>query len=151
MDITIEVISRETKHTLTAEKEAARYKVGEILDIHMSDGLVPKVKGEYVVTGIPEKFKTMFIHITGVPVSREGFEVLRDKLTRVQMIPVVESMHSRRAWRVDIDAIPATAKDKLLAEKQINVTWTAAKPFIKKTDIQATYTKVDRNVSDSDL
>lgn len=68
---------------------------------------------------------TGYVHVTGVPDA--GFDKLKALLERV-------GVSSKRAWAGVASRVPAGARNNLLTNRQITVTWTAFKGFLRNLD-----------------
>ena len=125
MDITLQ-LKKKTPNTPVEE-------VGDIINVW-------ETTGEDVTFG----GKFLYVHITGVPdISNAKKKRLRDMLveqdwvggtdTELEMdhLPGPTLRNSRR-WHIPRGALPVSARRKLREDGEITVTWTKAKPYIRR-------------------
>lgn len=136
MDISLQIIVEAASHDLSAnpEKEAARYRRGDIVGVYLtSDVGAPSLNG-----------RLGFVHITGVPdsinISKIKNRLLGEIIDRVTVsdpdIPggTVDTVDliRRRAWRIPPSIIPVGVRNQLLTNREAAVTWGQIKPYVRK-------------------
>ncbi len=129
MNITLQVMLYPANHDLSynLEKQAVRYRRGDIVKVYLTSEIVePPTIGT----------RMAFIHITGVP-DVAPFEDIKNILTRSihNEVYLNRPVLRRRAWRLPNANLPQAIKNQLIATQEITVTWTQAKPYIRKKAI----------------
>ena len=133
-DITLIVIG--SVPGFVATNPRGQYQKGDIFDVRLTS--------EMIHPPAPDR-KFVHIHITGVPATA----IQKAKfLTRLNLDPAFpeheQVMLGRRRWRGLLDDLPVGLKQQLQNNREITITWTKAKPFIKDH-------VADRLITDSDF
>lgn len=139
MDISLQVIVIAANHDLSTnpQKEAARYRRGDIVNVYLTADV-----------GSPSLIRRFgFIHITGIPDGPDPEArfakieaLLGDGVVDRVLVPdtdlpeMVEeaTLVRTRAWRVPPSIIPVAKRNQLLTDRETTVTWTQAKPYVRK-------------------
>ena len=138
-DFTAQVIYQPAVHPLEGIKNAQRYIVGDILAVWpvADHSTFDTESGDWLLNDdINPKF--LFIHVTGVPDS-----VNPEKLVEGDFVangsPILDFaretpfiLRRARKFRIKPSLIPTAGRDKLLADKQITVTFQAFKAVVQK-------------------
>ena len=145
-DFTAQVIYQPSNHAISnAKQNAQRYQVGDILNVwpietHAS---FDADSGDWLLNDeINSKF--LFIHVTGVPNSRNPQKLLEGEFVANGspiLIDVQENPFIRRRLRkfkIKPSLIPKASRDKLLANKQITVPFVAFKNVVVKKTVSVT-------------
>jgi hypothetical protein len=95
-------------------------------------GVFPYLLADDVVIGAP---RTGYVGVTGVP--DDKFERIKEVLTR-------DDVGFKRVWAGVASRIPVNARNRLVADRRITVTWTQFRNFIQNI-------KEQRDFSDADM
>jgi hypothetical protein len=128
MDITIEVMLPARGGDWTQETHGS-YRVLTVVDVYDHLKVTP-------VIGMP---RTGYIHVTGVPDQR--FARIKDVLLTPWTVGTATV--ERRLWRGVASRVPANARNRLLADRQITVTWTQFRNFLQDLQEQRDLTDAD--------
>jgi hypothetical protein len=141
-DLTVTILAHVGTDPLSGKKEAMRYKVGDITQARLSVNVATKVGNDYILggSGALSNPDVVYVHITDVPNAQAAkagrlMEDERELTARGQPGGGDEGDYiSRRLhkYRVEKQDIPAAARQALIDDGEITVTWTQAKPYIKK-------------------
>lgn len=123
VDATLIVIGKAPNFVAT--NPAGQYQKGDIFDAVRTSTLgsaSPSIKRKFI-----------WVHITDVPatVVRKVKELLEQPDFDPAEPEDDQVLRSRRRWRVLLDDMPANLRNRLRDDRQITVTWTKAKPFLK--------------------
>ncbi len=133
LDISLYVMAFPSTHDLPPEKEYGRYKRGDIVDVY---------RRSQVITTTKEGQRCVYVHITGVPAP-----AIRNAKKLMQGYYDVndETLLGRRLFNIDPQTIPLALRQELAANREITVTWTQAKPYLKnlKTGLAVTNEDVE--------
>jgi len=105
-------------------KEAMRYRVGDVFDVFLTPA--------NFTFSMDTRFG--FIHITNVP-DVYSIETIKKALSApVRSTVIIDNppLYRRRKWRIKPSAIPVGARNAMIANHELTVTWTQAKPYIRK-------------------
>jgi len=127
MDITLQVVLNAPNHTLSnAQNTAARYRRGDIVGVYKRSEVVES----------PSNPRLGFVHITGVPITLRQFERVKRRLTTGKYAPEVglagRTTLRRRKWRLLASAVPLAARNTLMAQGEITVSWAVVKPYFRR-------------------
>lgn len=121
---------------------------GEIFNVHLTSKLNHMTPG-----------KNLYVHITGVPVATA--RKIKAQLTQQWLGPVLERYSEDgtvkrqenfgRQWRIPPSLIPSVARARLLADRQITVTWVNAKPLIRNMKRNAQIVDADLEADPDDV
>lgn len=150
IDITLAVIAVQSTHSLPAEKEGARWQIGQIQDVYKTRDLASIVDGEFRMNNAIGTKVRVFIHVRNVPVSSAkrirrllaepievpSIEIVNDKDGNEVEIVSVAMVH-RSIFKVRLADIPNAAKNTLKDNREITVSWTEFKPYICRSDTLA--------------
>ena len=171
VDITLEIMLEPATHDLSydADKNARRFRRGDIFEVHRTTDIATlDGSGDYRLPSIGTSVFG-YIHVKNVPLAaalkiraaltKDTGETITRSVTDPdtgEVTEVVEPYHSRRRkWRIPRSVIPAAAKTKLLAEREITVEWAVFRDKIRRkiiTDrLDPSLDDESNAVSDSDL
>ena len=132
MNITLQIVLRAPNHTLSnAQNTAARYRRGDIVGVYKRSEVVES----------PSNPRLGFVHITGVPITSQQFERVKRRLTTGMYSPEVglagrglagRTTLRRRKWRLLASAVPLAARNTLMAQGEITVSWAVAKSYFRR-------------------
>ena len=124
MDITLQILAVSKTHN--TDNPDNLWKRGQIANVHVSSDLATLVGNDYnfndVISG-----KFVFVHVKNVPVT--DFAKFKERLN------TENPLGGRRRYRVRVGIIPTTARDKLVADREITITWATAKNYIQNDEI----------------
>lgn len=121
MDITLQIMAYPPTHDLSYNlaKEARRYKRGDIVAVYLRSEVVePPHIGSRMV----------FIHIIGVPVTaiQKAKKLMDAHFDSIN----IRILLKRRRFNIDPQSLPVSVRNQLIANREITVTWTQAKPYL---------------------
>ena len=120
INITLQVIIDPPTHNISDRPltEAARSRPGDIVSVYFTENVGP----------MNPSLPLGFIHITGAP------DVPLQRLINKVCGPLLEAdeITRKHAWRVPPSVLPLALRNKLVADREITVTWTQAKTRIRK-------------------
>lgn len=142
-DFTAQVIYQPAIHQLNDDmEEAQRYVVGDILAVWpVEDHSTFDVdSGDWLLNDEMNP-KFLFIHVTGVPNARDPRKLMEGEfvangsplLVDVQENPLIR--RRARKFKIKPSLIPAAGRAKLLADKQITVTFAAFKAVVQRKTV----------------
>jgi len=140
MDITIQIMLVPPTHDLSAspEKDAARYRRGDIVSVYLSSE----------ITEAPSPASRLgFVHITAVPDSIP-FSKIKSELLSSSYDPVIlidPDVWRKRKWRIPASVLPVDVRNTLLADREVTFTWSQVKPYVRKKII---YNKLNSSTDD---
>ena len=121
MDITLQIMAYPPIHDLSYNlaKEARRYQRGDIVAVYLRTNVVePPHVGSRMV----------FVHITSVPITAIQ---KAEKLINAHYDSVnINLLLKRRRFNIDPQSLPLAIRNQLIANREITVTWTQAKPYL---------------------
>ena len=129
MDITLHILAENKTHAAT--NESAKWQRGQIVDCSQSADLATLSGNDYLFNDVISG-AFVFVHVKDVPVV--DFDKFRARLQ------TENPLGGRRRYRVDVASIPVSARNKLLADKEITITWATAKNYIQNDEIVTTIT-----------
>lgn len=119
MDITLQIMAYPPTHILPPEKEARRYKRGDIVAVYLrSECPEPPALGGRMV----------FIHILDVPIT--AIQKAKRLMIAIYSNDTIPVLLNRRRFNIDPQSIPIAMRNALVANREITVTWTQAKPYL---------------------
>lgn len=122
MDITLQIMIKAPTHSLARNPamEMRRFKDGDIIGVYLRSK----------VTKSPSPNSPLgFIHITGVPIT-----ALRKakRLMEMQVNPFDPSdIWKKRVWNIDPSTLPLAIKQTIKKNREITVSWTQVKNYLK--------------------
>lgn len=144
-DITLTVLIKVGTSPLQAKAEHQRYKVGDIIQARLSNTIATKVGSDYILGGGGALLSPnmVYVHVTDVP---------NDKAAKAQRLQDPEialtaagqpggedpgdyTVRRLHRYRLSKSSIPLAARQKLLADGEITVTWAQAKGHIRKKKV----------------
>lgn len=155
MNLTLQIIVQPAAHDLSYDsaKAARRYAVGDVVDVWDADVVAPYNGTEHLLREPIANPRFVFVHVRGVP----------DRpLERVKLLlcgrdveigsipgpdglePAIVGYYRRRRWGVVVSDIPAAIRNRLQSYRQITVTWTQVKNYLKNV-------RANTLITDSDL
>jgi len=122
MDITLQIMAYPPTHDLSYDpaKEARRYKRGDIVAVYLRSEIVeqPTAGGRMV-----------FVHITDVPIIaiQKAEKLMNPHYDLIN----INMLLKKRRFNIDPQSLPVAVRNQLIANREITVTWTQAKPYLK--------------------
>ena len=154
-DFTAQVIYQPATHQLDGLANAHRYVVGDILAVWpvAEQATFDVDSGDWLLNDIINS-KFLFIHVTGVPDARDPRKLVESEfvangspiLVDVQENPFIR--RRARKFKINPSLIPSAGRAKLLADKQITVSFTAFKAVIQRKTVNV---KLDSTLDTYDL
>lgn len=130
MDITLQIIIKPSTHILTGMKNAYRYRQGDIIDVYRTSKYATlQADGNYLLNSHIGHERFGFVHIKNIPDTLDRARIKRKLLKRIE---ILDEPVRRCKWHIPPSILPASFKQKLLANKQATVEWTTAKAYIRK-------------------
>lgn len=151
MNFTLQILVAPAAHNIPDPAKAARrYTVGDVVCVWDADVAAPYNGTAHLMRDVISTTKFVFIHVRGVP-AQVTLERAREKLcaddsvfgTFDGEITVVE-YHRRKKFGAVLSSIPTNVRNRLLSDRQITVTWTQVKNYIK-------HIRENRQITDGDL
>lgn len=145
MDISLQIVIDGNTKSLGGYKDAAKSRAGDVIDAIDTASFATLVGGEYRVNGGIGSVRLGFIHITGVPTTvskvrqliKGGLhkkQTVTDDVTGLQRNVDVATLRKHK-WRINPADVPLAARNKLIAQREITITWTQAKNFLKRKTV----------------
>jgi hypothetical protein len=139
MDITIEVMLPPRGAADYSESAHPKWRVLAVVDVHWP-------MRETDVIGMP---RTGYVHVTGMPFpvtwATKTDDQIRKKLSEVFTREWTEG-GEKREWAIAASAsIPAAARNALRTQRQITVTWTQLRAFLRNLRRDAPLDDLDLN------
>jgi len=123
MAITLQIMLDAPTHNIDSSIDnSARNKRGDICAVYLTSEV-----------GVTNPDNPMgFIHITDEP--DKAYEKIKERLTSPIRNEVIldRPILRKRKWRILASAIPISARNRLLTDREITVTWNQVKPYIRK-------------------
>lgn len=143
MDVTISLMLNQSTHALPIENEGGRWRNGQIINMYLTRNLKVTLQGDgtYKFDYIIGNPRIGFIHIREMPASNA--RKMNFLLGETNELPNGHVI-SRRLWRVRRGSLPPAARDKLLTNKELTVSWAQFKSF---TQLDSN----NRNLTDADV
>lgn len=132
MDITLQVLAVSKSHTVSDVNTL--WNKGQIVDAFQSSDLATLSGDDYLFNDVISG-NFVFVHVKDVPIV--NFEKFKARLQSEN------PLGGRRRYRVKVASIPIAARNKLLADKEITITWTAAKNYIANDETAVDITDGD--------
>jgi hypothetical protein len=136
--ISLQIIVQPANHILNGSlKNAKRYQPGDFVDIWDTKRIATLVDGEYRLKDtINPKFA--FIHVTKIPrlLERVKEKLLQELIDYEYALAPNKTMLRRRLWHIPPSELPAVVKQKLTEDREITVTYSQVKAYIRKKIIQ---------------
>ncbi len=148
VDVTLQIMLEPATHDLSynPEKAAARFRRGDIFAGHLAPDVATLTSGTYNITEGIGSTVFGYVHITGVPTnlavkarnvlifgtSETAIEVKPDPVTGLDEEHVSLDDWRLRRWRIPRSALTPGSLNKLLADREITITWAKVKPRIRK-------------------
>lgn len=150
MNLTLQVIITPANHTLSdPAKNARRYATGDVVDIFNADVVSPFNGTDHILRDVISDPRFVFVHVRGVPDRTLGR--IKDTISTpdieyvlVNGEPVSSSYHRRRKFALLASSVPTAMRNRLMADRQITVTWTQAKNYVR-------HVRENRLITDADL
>lgn len=150
MNLTLQILVAPATHNISDPAKAARrYAVGDIVCVWDADVVAPYNGTNHILRDVISSTKFVFVHVRGVP--DRPIEVVRERLLSSDMEVgtfegemVVVGYYRRKRFNAVISSIPTNIRNRLNADRQITVTWTRVKNYIKNL-------RANAQLSDSDL
>lgn len=150
MNLTLQVIITPANHPLSdPAKRARRYTAGDVVDIFDADVVAPFNGTDHILRDVISDPRFVFVHVRGVPDRPLGR--IKDTLGAADIEyglvngePVIIAFHRRRKFSLLTSSVPAALRNKLLADRQITVTWTQVKDYVW-------HVRENRLITDADL
>ena len=121
-------------------REAMAYRPGHFVAVYPATRVADKVGQNYLAKGGVGMPRTGYIHVIDVP-DTISFKRVRRVVTnayRVWALPEVNPRRikkRRRLFRLRPSLVPAAARNRLLADREITVTFTQFKNFVRKLTV----------------
>jgi hypothetical protein len=140
VDLTVQIMVNAPTHDLkTVDRTAARYKNGDVLAVYDTAANATFSGSDWLWDGVISSPRSMFIHITAVPPAL--VPKFQQRIT--QSIRAARDRLRLRQFRLRLSLMSVPARDQLLADKEITMTWTQFK--------SVTIRKIIINVLDASL
>lgn len=145
MDVCLHVMLTPANHALPQDKADRRLSGGDIIDIFPASAVGTLISNDYMPNDVIGSHRLGFVFIKDVPISvlnkaRQALIKSHKSVTPEDNVQLL----LRRIWGIDVQSVPVAARNKLLADRYITVTWLQAKSYIKNK-VTAT------NLSDGDV
>lgn len=162
VDITIQVIRIAKNHFIDQpEATAARSRVGDVINVERTSDWADWDGSEYRIRGGIRSPNVAFFHVTDVPnnLALKIKQVLLKAVTIPHPDPNADAgdfiRQRLREWRIPPSILPQPVIDKLQSEQEITISFTVAKPFVRKKIINdplnALADDEDTELTDNDL
>ncbi|MHB1099295.1 MAG: hypothetical protein ACYCZR_07040 [Burkholderiales bacterium] len=151
MNITLQILVAPATHNIPdPAKNARRYTVGDVVCVWDADVVAPYNGTSHILRDVISSPKFVFVHVRDIP-AQINLERAREKLcsddsvfgTFDGEITVLE-YHRRKRFAAALSDIPANVRNRLQSDRQITVTWTQVKNYIKNL-------RANTQLSDADL
>jgi hypothetical protein len=150
MNLTLQVLVAPSQHNIPDPvKRARRYDVGDLVCVWDADVVAPYNGTAHILRDVvgPE---FIYIHVRDVP-AQITLERAREKLLErdeefgfFDGEMTVLAYHRRKKFGAVLADIPTAARNRLQSDRQITVTWTQVKNYIK-------HRRQNRQLADGDL
>ena len=155
---TLAVIINPPTHDLDADKAARRIALGDICDAYITETVADFLLPNWKMKGGIGSTRLAFVHVTDIP------DVITfDKVKSVLIAPVYDplsTVEDRRelrlnAWNIPVSIIPQAIKTKLLADKEVTLSFVNVKSYLRKklvvSRLDPTQDDITYSVQDGDL
>lgn len=150
MNLTLEILIAPATHTIADPAKAVRrYAVGDVIGVFDADVVAPHNGTNHILRDVISTTKFVYVHVRGVP--DRPLDVVREKLLDSDVEVgtfdgerVIIGYYRRKRFNVVLSSIPTNVRNRLQSDKQITVTWTQVKSYIKNL-------RANAKLSDADL
>ena len=150
MNLTLEILVAPATHPIAnPDKAARRYAVGDIISVFDADIVAPYNGTNHILRDVISTTKFVYVHVRGVP--DRPLDVVREKLldSDVEIGTFTEGRaiigyYRRKRFNAVLSNIPNNIRNRLNTDRQITVTWTQVKNYVKNL-------RANAPLSDSDL
>ena len=156
MNVTLQILVEPATHTLAdPAKNARRYAVGDIVCVWDADVVAPYNGTNHLMLDVISSTKYVFVHVRGVP--DRPLDIIRNRLladdTEVgtfwdeedqRNTLAIIGYYRRKRFNAVLANIPTNIRNRLQSDRQITVTWTQVKTYIKNL-------RANTPLSDSDI
>lgn len=151
MNITLQILVQPATHNIADPAKAARrYAVGDLIMVFNADVVAPYNGTAHILRDVISSPKFVFVHVRGVP--DRPLDVVRDKLldsdveigTFTEGQRAIIGYYRRKRFNAVLSSIPTNIRNRLQSDRQITVTWTQVKSYIKNL-------RANAQLSDADL
>ncbi len=150
MNLTLQILVAPSQHVISdPAKNARRYAVGDIVCVWDADVVAPYNGTAHILRDVISNLKFVFVHVRGVP--DRPLDLIRDRLCADDSDfgyfdgqLTVLAYYRRRKFAAVLADIPTNIRNRLNADRQITVTWTQVKNYVKNL-------RANANLSDADL
>lgn len=136
MNLTFQILVAPATHNLADPAKAARrYAVGDVVCVWDADAVAPYNGTNHLMRDVISSTKYVFVHVRNVPVTLERARerLLADDVTvgTFEGEVAIIGYFRRKKFGAELASIPANIRNRLQADRQITVTWTQVKNYIK--------------------
>lgn len=157
MNLSFQILIAPATHDLSYNpaKAARRYAQGDLVDIWNADIIAPYDGQNHVLREPISNPRFAFVHVRGVP--DRPLSVVKERLLATDTevgtfwdeedqrnAVAIIGYYRRKRFNTVISSIPANVRNRLQADRQITVTWTQVKNYVKNL-------RADVPLSDNDL
>ncbi len=151
MNITLQILVAPSQHVIAdPDKNARRYAVGDIVCVWDADVVAPYNGTDHILRDEISTTKFVFVHVRSVP-AQVTLERARDRLLGSDETfgyfdgdQTVLAYYRRKKFGAVLESIPTAVRNRLQTDRQITVTWTQVKNYVKQI-------RENRQLADSDL
>lgn len=150
MNITLQILVQPATHNIANPAKAARrYAVGDLIMVFDADVVAPYNGTAHILRDVISSPKFVFVHVRGVP--DRPLAAVKERLLDSDMEigtfegeRVVIGYYRRKRFNAVLADIPTNIRNRLQSDRQITVTWTQVKNYIKNL-------RANAQLSDADL
>lgn len=151
MNFTLQILVAPATHTIAdPAKNARRYAVGDLVCIWDADVVAPFNGTAHLMRDVISSPKFVFVHVRGVPAQVTLERAQERLLARDEEFGffdgemTVLAYHRRKKLGAVLADIPTSVRNRLQSDRQITVTWTQVKSYVK-------HRRENRQLADGDL
>lgn len=151
MNFTLQILVAPAQHVIAdPAKNARRYTVGDVVCVWDADAVAPYNGTDHVMRDVISSTKYVFVHVRDVP-AQVTLERARDRLLADDIdigtfdgeVAII-GYYRRKKFGAVLASIPTNVRNRLQSDRQITVTWTQVKNYIK-------HVRENRQLVDGDL
>lgn len=138
MNLTLQILIAPATHTISdPAKIARRYAQGDLVCIWDSDVVAPYNGTAHLMRDVISTVKYVFVHVRNVP-AQVTLDRARNRLLAEDIDVgtfegevVIIGYYRRKKFGVALANIPTNIRNRLLSDREITVTWTQVRNYIK--------------------
>lgn len=149
MNLTLQILIAPATHNISDPAKAARrYTQGDLVEIWDADIVAPYNGTAHLMRDVISSPKFVFVHVRGVP--DRPMAIVKERLLTWDVevgtfdgeVSVI-GYYRRRRFSAVLANIPTNVRNRLQSDRQITVTWTQVKNYVKNLRANAALSDAD--------